>query len=221
MSNLRIYEAARSVPNEAQKEIKGGKLRGMTDINPMWRIKKLTELYGPCGTGWKYEIVDKMVLPGADGEQAIFVDILLYVKDGEAWSDPIPGTGGSMLVNTEKGKLVTSDECFKMALTDAISVSCKALGFGADIYWSKDRTKYSAPPEDGAPPPGGKAADKQEPERIGQNPKVFCEECGLEIEESVTSTGVIRTPAYVAAYTKDKYGKALCNHCATKAANAG
>ena len=35
-----------------------------------------------------------------------------------------------------------NDECFKMALTDAISVSCKALGVGADVYWNKDRTKY-------------------------------------------------------------------------------
>ena len=29
-----------------------------------------------------------------------------------------------------------------MALTDAISVACKALGFGANVYWDKDRTKY-------------------------------------------------------------------------------
>ena len=31
-----------------------------------------------------------------------------------------------------------------MALTDALSVSAKALGIGADIYFSTDRTKYSA-----------------------------------------------------------------------------
>ena len=30
-----------------------------------------------------------------------------------------------------------------MALTDAISVACKSLGFGADIYFGKDRTKYN------------------------------------------------------------------------------
>ena len=32
-----------------------------------------------------------------------------------------------------------------MALTDAISVSCKALGVGADVYWDKDDTKYTKP----------------------------------------------------------------------------
>jgi hypothetical protein len=31
----------RVVPNEAKKEIKGGRLSGFTDINPMWRIKTL------------------------------------------------------------------------------------------------------------------------------------------------------------------------------------
>ena len=31
-----------------------------------------------------------------------------------------------------------------MALTDAISVACKALGFGADVYWQADATKYAA-----------------------------------------------------------------------------
>jgi hypothetical protein len=29
-----------------------------------------------------------------------------------------------------------------MALTDALSVACKALGFAADVYFEKDRTKY-------------------------------------------------------------------------------
>ena len=31
----------------------------------------------------------------------------------------------------------------KMALTDAISVACKSLGIGADVYWNKDNTKYN------------------------------------------------------------------------------
>ena len=44
----------------------------------------------------------------------------------------------------ERSGLYTSDECFKMALTDAISVACKALGFAADIYWEADASKYTA-----------------------------------------------------------------------------
>ena len=48
-----------------------------------------------------------------------------------------------MLLAEEKSGIHVSDECFKMALTDAISVAAKALGIGADVYFEKDRTKYS------------------------------------------------------------------------------
>lgn len=140
---LKLWERVREVPQGAQKIIKGGRLKDMTDINPMWRLKTLTENFGPCGVGWKYEVTNKWLEKGAQEEVAAFVDINLYIKvDGE-WSAAIPGTGGSRFVAKERGGLYTSDECFKMALTDAISVSCKALGMGADIYWSADKTKYS------------------------------------------------------------------------------
>ena len=62
MENLDIYNDLRVVPEEAKKKIEGGKLKGKTDINPMWRIKALTERFGPCGIGWKYEIKDKKLL---------------------------------------------------------------------------------------------------------------------------------------------------------------
>ena len=57
MDNLYYYNQGRAVPEEAKKEIRGGRLSGKTDINPVWRIKKLTELFGPCGIGWYYKSV--------------------------------------------------------------------------------------------------------------------------------------------------------------------
>ena len=143
MDNLYIWEKVRTVPPTALKEIQAGRLRGKSDINPVWRLKTLTEQFGFCGIGWKYEITEKRLEPGANGEIAAFVDINLYFKFDGAWSEAIPGTGGSSFVADEKNGLYVSDECFKMALTDAISVSCKALGVGADVYWDKDKTKYS------------------------------------------------------------------------------
>ena len=140
--SLEIYNWVRKVPQEAQKTIGGGRLKGMTDINPMWRIKTLTEVFGPAGIGWYYKITEKRLEPGANDEIAAFVDIELYVKHGDEWSAPIVGTGGAMFVAKEKSGPYTSDECYKMALTDAISVACKAIGMGADVYWQKDRTKY-------------------------------------------------------------------------------
>ena len=142
MSNMEIYDSFRVTPKEAQKEIAGGRLRGFTDINPMYRIQKLTEKFGPCGIGWYYEPVKKWIEQAGD-EIMAFVDISLFIKvDGE-WSKPIAGTGGSALYAMEKGGLKASDECFKMATTDAISVACKQLGIGADVYWKAGDSKYS------------------------------------------------------------------------------
>lgn len=146
MENLSIYNKYREVPPEAKKEIKGGRMNGKTDINPMWRIKCLTEQFGPCGIGWYYKPVRKWLEQCGD-EIAAFVDIELFVKvDGE-WSAPISGTGGSMFAANEKNGIYVSDECYKMATTDAISVACKQLGFGADVYWQADKTKYNKPTE--------------------------------------------------------------------------
>ena len=143
--NLELYNKVRTVPPKAQKAITGGRLKGMTDINPMWRIKTLTEQFGPCGIGWKYEICKQWTEPAANNEVCAFSIINLYVKVGEKWSEPIPGTGGSALIAKETAGLHTNDECYKMALTDALSVACKALGFGADVYFEKDSTKYDRP----------------------------------------------------------------------------
>lgn len=154
MDNMKIYNQARSVPAEAKKAITAGRLKGMTDVNPMYRIKRLTETFGPCGIGWWYEITDKQIVyDELSNQKAAFVDILLYFVDPEtgAVSHGIPGTGGASFVAQERNGAYLSDECFKMALTDALSVACKALGVAADVYWEKDRTKYTTdvmPPED-------------------------------------------------------------------------
>ena len=153
METMQIYNASRKVPQEAQKPIAAGRLKGKTDINPMWRIKALTEQFGPCGFGWKYVITKQWLEAGDGGEVAAFCNIDLYIKVGGEWSEAIPGTGGSAFVASESKGLYTSDECYKMALTDAISVACKALGFGADIYWAADRTKYDQPHEPAKPQP--------------------------------------------------------------------
>lgn len=148
MDKMQIYSAVRAVPETAKKAFDNGLFKG-TDINSMWRIKKLTELFGPCGSGWYYELVDKHCEEHNDVTMAI-VDIKLYWNvtgdmTNPTWSAPIYGTGGNKLVyQTQKRGTVVSDEGYKMALTDAISVACKALGIGADVYYEKDASsKYS------------------------------------------------------------------------------
>lgn len=146
--NMDIYNKLKAVPDEAKKTITGGRLKGMTDIKPMWRIEMLTKTFGPAGLGWKAPIINKSIIEGANGEKIATVDIELYYRLGSPdteWIGPVTGTGGSSFVAKETNGLYTSDECFKMAYTDALSVACKSLGMGADVYWGD--SKYQSKPE--------------------------------------------------------------------------
>ena len=200
MGNMDIYNAVSAVPDSAQKRITGGRLNGMTDINPMWRIRELTELFGPCGIGWKYKIVREWLETASTGEVGAFVDIELQYKitpDAD-WSEPIPGTGGSKFVAAEKGNnLRASDECYKMALTDAISVACKALGFGADIYWASGRTKYNA----------------DTPE---QDEEYTCAQCGKTSRDGKKKDGSVWKAGDIALYAQKRYDRQLCFECLGK-----
>ena len=131
--NLALWNAVKDVPPQYLKKITGGRLNGMSDISPQWRLQVLTERFGPVGIGWYYEVIERWT-ESAGEEISSHVLINLYVKDNGAWSRPIQGMGGSMLLAKEKSGLHHSDEAFKMALTDALSVACKALGIAASIY---------------------------------------------------------------------------------------
>lgn len=154
MEKMEIWNAVKDTPDVAKKTITGGRLNGFTDINTMWRLRKLTELFGTCGMGWKYEIADLHCLDGANGEMMVFARVNLFIKDGDTWSAPIPGCGGSMLISTQKGILVSNDDGYKMAISDAIGSACKMLGMSEDVYMSGiGGNKYSRQQEPASPPP--------------------------------------------------------------------
>jgi len=154
--NLKFYIEGKGVPEEAKSKIEAGILKNYTNINPMWRIKRMTEMFGPIGIGWKIKTVKEEYKENTETHEiACFVSIELYIKNDGVWSEAIEGDGGSMFtvwqnkaiwenkkfLRNEK-ILTTNDEALKMAKTDALSVCCKMLGIAADVYFEKDRTKY-------------------------------------------------------------------------------
>lgn len=217
--NMEIYELVRAVPGEALRKIEAGRLKGFSDINPMWRIKTLTEVFGPCGIGWWYRITDKR-LEGSGEEIRAFVDIELFYVWGGKTSQPVVGTGGASFLTREKNGPYISDECFKMALTDAISVAAKALGVGADVYYAKDRDKYTTQEE--KPEPEKKPAPEKTPEAKPEQEKkpeprqsadgyYYCNCCGGRIFPH----GKVSDHA-VALKSLEQFGKQLCVDCAVK-----
>lgn len=144
MDNLSMYEKYATPPKDALKEFNNGRFKG-TDINPMWRIKVLTEEYGECGFGW-YPRINRMWREdnvyedkekGKIETSTVYCDLSLFVKRGDVWSEPIQGIGG----NTMSKGAFTSDEGYKSAFTDALGIACKHLCIGAHIWWEPEDVK--------------------------------------------------------------------------------
>ena len=146
MNNLYIYDAGRSVPETAVKKISGGAYgaAGLSDINPQWRIEKLTAIFGPCGEGWYIEPQNVWV----DGGTMYAHIHLFYKLESGEWSRPVNGWGGTKLSGKDDSDAV------KSTITDAFGNACRYLGIGADVWLPQSGaarppqfdTKYSAPP---------------------------------------------------------------------------
>ena len=140
-TNLEIYNLLRTPDAKALKTIQAGRLKGMSDIKPQWRILKMTEVFGICGIGWKYTNVQynyKTI-----GDETVCVCTLdLYIKVNGEWSDAIPASGGSRFATMERNGLYVSDEAEKMSMTDALSVAMKMIGVAGDVYLGYSDSKY-------------------------------------------------------------------------------
>jgi len=140
---MEIYNKLKSVPTDALKRIEGGRLKGMSDISPQWRIERLTEVFGVVGFGWKVESIIFEFKEKGD-EIVCFCSLSLRVRMNDTWSEPILGEGGSKFSTVEKHGVYVCDESKKMAYTDALGNASKLLGLAGDVYRGHG-SKYSTP----------------------------------------------------------------------------
>ena len=144
--SLELWDKLKSVPANALKKIEAERLKGRSDISPVWRYERMTDIFGLCGVGWKFEI-DSVHWVDAGAEKIVYVQINLYIKDENKWSAPIPGFGGDFAIQQERTGLHTNDEALKMALTDALGYAMQKLGVAADVYRGlADDSKYGREP---------------------------------------------------------------------------
>ena len=135
MDNLEIYNNLRTPPADALRTISFGALKGKSDISPQWRTEVMTQQFGACGIGWRFEIVDRYMAPvPTTNELMVYVLIHLYIKDGDAWSAAIPAWGGDFVIKKDKNGLHGNDEALKMATTDALGKAMALIGVAADVY---------------------------------------------------------------------------------------
>ena len=145
--HLRLWDQLKRTDPKATKPFtRGGGFRG-TQIDPTWRMQRMTEVFGPIGIGWGYEQLDVRVMPEPNSTEAmVFISVRVWYREpdtGEkAWTGPQWG-GTELYRRRRDGSAEPNDESFKMSITDALGKCLLQLGVAADVYLGLfDDSKY-------------------------------------------------------------------------------
>jgi hypothetical protein len=138
--NTKLWDMlGRTDPAHTKGFTRGGGFKG-TAIKPMWSYRRMTEEFGPCGTGWGVNEPSFQVVPGTDGEMLVYCTASIWYGDR---ANVCYGVGGDKVVNKFSSGLKSDDEAFKKAFTDAVTNALKLIGVGADVHMGLfDDSKY-------------------------------------------------------------------------------
>lgn len=146
--NLALWEKlGKTDPAHTKGFKRGGGFSG-TAIKPMWSYKRMTEEFGPCGTGWGVGEPVFQVVPGDNREVLVYCTVSIWYGEDRK---PVYGVGGDKIVTHIKAnaqynrpeRWENDDEAFKKAFTDAITNALKMIGVGADVHMGLfDDSKY-------------------------------------------------------------------------------
>lgn len=142
-------------PKYTKAFTRGGGFKG-TAINGTYIVKKLTEQFGPCGTGWRFVLEDEQIVEGhtlKNGDKAKLHIVRGHLdyrqpfagafKVDDPWFSTSPQFGQTMLVDENKNGVFMDEEAPKKSITDCISKCAVLLGIAADIHLGLfDDNKY-------------------------------------------------------------------------------
>ncbi len=147
-TNMRIWDQVDTTDPSATKNFTGmGGFKG-TAIKPTYLMRKATEVFGPCGEGWGWTVLEDRFDEGAplqaptkEWPEAPRINAKLHTlkiqlwylgKDGQKCT--VEHYGHTPFVLLQQGKIITDWEAAKKSLTDAIGKCLQPLGFAADIH---------------------------------------------------------------------------------------
>ena len=107
----------------------------LTSIDPHWQIMRMTEVFGPVGKGWSYDVKYHYT----DTYVAAEVTIRWNINNNWLHYGPIASVQKLTVGKTNR----FDDECTKKAMTDALTKGISHLGLCADVFMGKfDDSKY-------------------------------------------------------------------------------
>lgn len=141
MSKTELWDRlGKTDPDQTKSFTRAGGFRG-TAIKPIWSYRRMTEEFGACGIGWGINQPSFQVVQGND-ETLVYCTASIWHGMKE---NVVFGVGGDKAIAKNKNGVVTDDEAFKKAFTDAITNAMKMIGVGADVHMGRfDDAKYVA-----------------------------------------------------------------------------
>ena len=145
IDNLSIWEQVKNTDPTYTKDFSAPGGHSGTSINATYMFRQATELFGPVGNGWGYNIIEERFDTGApvnnkEGEilghvMTHTIRISLWYKD-EQGKHEVEHFGHTPYVyySTNYSKFITDGEAPKKSLTDAIKKCLSMLGFSADVF---------------------------------------------------------------------------------------
>jgi len=132
--NMEIWNALNKTNPEFTTKFNkfGGKQ--LTTIDAHYQIQMMTDLFGPVGKGWKYNVEYKY----QDG--LVFAEVCVQYYQDHKWYEYGPVCSVQNLSKKNGG---LDDEAPKKAMTDAMTKAFSHLGMSADVFLGKfDDNKY-------------------------------------------------------------------------------
>ncbi|HEY4437645.1 MAG TPA: exodeoxyribonuclease VIII [Lelliottia sp.] len=168
LDNLKLWRRVMRTDPRFTKDITGAGFDG-TSVNAEYMIMRATELFGPLGSGWGYEIQEEKFLPGAPLSEPVVVDgktsyrmlrdadgtliteqhhsirIRLWYSTEENDGSVIAYGATPYMYKTNTKGIKCDGEAPKKSLTDAIKKALSMLGFSADVWLGMyDKPEYVA-----------------------------------------------------------------------------
>jgi len=152
MTNTALWDAVSKTPPDQTKPITGKPYKG-TSPKPYWLMRRATEVFGPCGIGWGFVILDEKLLDGAllEGpsmDQSFCERVhMARVRVWYKWQDQtgeVEHVGQTVFCGRRKdGSPFTDEDAPKKSVTDALTKALSMIGFAGDIFMGRyDDSKY-------------------------------------------------------------------------------
>lgn len=141
-----VYDLLREPFDEAAYSAETSRGFEMTSIKAAYVLERMNEVFGLCGTGWRYahsvfDEINKEIITWVAVQYAVEDggcgrvewDAMIghwRIVEGTGWSEPIYTVGGNQV---GKGSIPVTD-AKKSAITNGIGKALSVIGVGSDVF---------------------------------------------------------------------------------------